>query len=539
MKFFSLFFLFFFATIFSIAVHAQQRFTSVWHSTPWDSGGIAPNSVVWSLYDNELDLDNDGKKEFLCVTSWSDSFYNAVYLYEHNGINNFEIVWYYSFFDYSTDYSSVTVSDMDGDGKREIVCFVDPLDTSYHSLYFFEWNGNDNGFPIVPTTTWNMNLPLTVDEASAIISGNFDTDEHNELAVMFQESFLSKKTRVIIFSLDALSSFETPAWNIELNDTTTFLYSGYALASTDLDRDGKKEIVASGWDSTFHIAMFENTGVANTYSRAANIWNITNYNDFSNGGFIEANFDNNATNELYITTAAGNIFVATNSGDISTITNDNFFSIGQIFDGKGIIGVTKGDADGNGKENLYIAGSYHENILDWEYNNGDVTSASSYIQTLAFLDDTTDDVTPNSDQGFLRPSKIIAGDVDNDGVGDLLFASVSFAFDKPILSCIEYSGQNSVSENISKQHFSLLQNYPNPFNPKTAINIQLAMAGIVSLKIFNIMGQELATLIHDETMQAGKHELQFDGSRFPSGEYFYRIYVDGRISETKKMLLLK
>jgi hypothetical protein len=428
---------------------------------------------------------------------------------------------------------------MDGDGKKEIVCFIDPIDSSFHSLYFFEWNGSDNGFPALPTTTWNLNLPQAAEEASAIISGNFDADEREEIAVLFQESFVFMKSRVMIFSLDTLSTLDAPVWNIEMNDSTTFIYAGYALAATDLDRDGKKEIVASGWDSTLHIAFYENTGEVNTYTRAANIWNITNYNDFSNGGFMEANFDNDATNELYVATAAGNIFVATNAGDVSAITNNNFHSLGQFFDGKGIIGIANGNADGNEKKNIYIAGSYHESIVDWEYSGGDVTHASSYVQTIAFLDDTTDDVTPNSDQGFLRPSKIVTGDFDNDGIGDLVFASVSFAFDKPILSFIEFSGQNSVLENYTPQHAALFQNYPNPFNPKTAIEFSVFTAGSVTIIIYNVLGKEIETLLKNETLQPGKYELQFDGSKLPSGEYYYRLIIDGEVSVTKKMVLLK
>ena len=111
------FFLFAIVVILSTQSHSQQRFYSVWHSTPWDSGGISPNSSVWSMYPHELDLDNDGKKEFLCASAWSDTFYNLVYLYENNGNNNYQLVWWYSFYGYSGDYSNVAVSDLDNDGN--------------------------------------------------------------------------------------------------------------------------------------------------------------------------------------------------------------------------------------------------------------------------------------------------------------------------------------------------------------------------------------------------------------------------------------
>ncbi len=486
-----------------------------------------------------MDLDNDGKKEFLCTSAWSDTFYNYVYLYENNGNNNYQLVWWYSFYGYSNDFSNVAVSDLDNDGKKEILCLVDPIDSTYHGFYAFEWNGTDNGFPTLPTATWNLNLPYAFDEGGAIIAGDFDYDNREEVAVLFQESYTYAKTRLMIFSLDSNSTFTNPVWNIELNDTTTFYYSGYALAATDLDNDGKKEIIASGWDSTFHFAIFENTGVPNSYARVANVKYPTTYADFSNGGFVEENFDSNNTNELYISTVAGNIFVVTNNGDVSAITSANVHLLTQQYaDGNGLIGITTGNADRNIFPNLYIAGSYHQNVLDFEYHGGDVTSLSSYVQTIDYQDDTTDEHTSGSDQGYLRPSKIAVGDFDNDGIGDMVIASSSLAFDKPILTVAEFAGTSSVRENFSPKEFRLEQNYPNPFNPKTAIGFSLLTVRNVTLKIFDINGKEIATLLNNKEMQAGNHSVQFDASGLSSGVYFYKLST-ATISQTRKLLLMK
>ena len=91
--------------------------------------------------------------------------------------------------------------------------------------------------------------------------------------------------------------------------------------------------------------------------------------------------------------------------------------------------------------------------------------------------------------------------------------------------------------------FALLQNYPNPFNPQTAIGFSLLDAGNVSLKVYDVLGQEVATLLDNELMEAGVHELQFDASRLSSGVYFYRLNVQGEngvsFVQTKKMVLMK
>jgi hypothetical protein len=85
--------------------------------------------------------------------------------------------------------------------------------------------------------------------------------------------------------------------------------------------------------------------------------------------------------------------------------------------------------------------------------------------------------------------------------------------------------------------YSLEQNYPNPFNPSTMINYEIKQSGLVTLKVFNVLGQAIATLT-DGKQEAGKHSIKFDASRFSSGIYFYQITA-GNFVATKKMMLLK
>jgi hypothetical protein len=89
-----------------------------------------------------------------------------------------------------------------------------------------------------------------------------------------------------------------------------------------------------------------------------------------------------------------------------------------------------------------------------------------------------------------------------------------------------------------KNKFSLAYNYPNPFNPLTTIHYTLFTSALVSLKVYNILGQEVATLLNNEAMGEGMHEVQFDASGLPSGVYFYRMQA-GEFSATKKLLLMK
>ena len=85
--------------------------------------------------------------------------------------------------------------------------------------------------------------------------------------------------------------------------------------------------------------------------------------------------------------------------------------------------------------------------------------------------------------------------------------------------------------------FSLNQNYPNPFNPSTKISWQSPVGSQQTLKIFNVLGNEIATLA-DEYKPAGKYEVEFNASTLPSGVYFYQLKA-GEYVSTKKMILLK
>jgi hypothetical protein len=85
--------------------------------------------------------------------------------------------------------------------------------------------------------------------------------------------------------------------------------------------------------------------------------------------------------------------------------------------------------------------------------------------------------------------------------------------------------------------FALTQNYPNPFNPMTNIGYTIPTQSFVTLKVYNVLGQEVATLVN-ELQKPAKYVATFDAKRFASGVYFYRLQA-GNFVDTKKFVLLK
>ena len=94
------------------------------------------------------------------------------------------------------------------------------------------------------------------------------------------------------------------------------------------------------------------------------------------------------------------------------------------------------------------------------------------------------------------------------------------------------------NNNTIPDKYKLFQNFPNPFNPKTNIGYEINTANIITIKVFDINGKEVKTLVNKK-QSAGKYNIEFDGSDLSSGVYFYSLLVENSVVETKRMLLIK
>ncbi len=238
----------------------------------------------------------------------------------------------------------------------------------------------------------------------------------------------------------------------------------------------------------------------------------------------------------------GSLFLVGGVNDVSEMSyaNFNFF---KNYTG-GLRGLNVGDVDNDGNLNFYLAGHYDEALYDWEFNGGDPLEIESYTERVVFMDDTTDNFTPGNDQGKLRIAKVFSGDIDNDGLGDIVFSSGSFAPDKPHLFMVEYEETLDIikTKNTTPGVITISQNFPNPFNPETTFNYTVHKTGKVLFSIYNVMG-DLVYTVDNRTLFPGSYNIVWNGVNnfnrpVSSGIYFYQL-KSGEEVKSGKMVYSK
>jgi hypothetical protein len=184
-------------------------------------------------------------------------------------------------------------------------------------------------------------------------------------------------------------------------------------------------------------------------------------------------------------------------------------------------------------------------VMDYE-NDGDkdIVTVNERLEQYGisvFLNDGQGNFTARENCYFPyadgKPWSIVASDFDLDGKTDIALTSSS---DSLYVLYNLGGGTVGIRDKEIKEvptSFSLEQNFPNPFNPTTTIQYSIPFSEKVSLKIFNLLGEEVKTLT-DEFQEAGKYSVQFNANNLTSGIYFYRLQA-GSFVQTKKMILIK
>ncbi len=187
--------------------------------------------------------------------------------------------------------------------------------------------------------------------------------------------------------------------------------------------------------------------------------------------------------------------------------------------------------------NTIMKDYYQPNLYHWD--SGAKASYLSYDTT-----DTASDWFLSYDDTTAMKAKLSY--IDSAGIGGMIFYEIGMSYDdttgaNPYLDVTQrylegVSAVKESSERIPRTPF-LSQNYPNPFNPTTRIDYSISKRGYVSLAVYNVLGQKIATLFSGVEVP-GDYTATFDGSRFASGVYFYRLQAGSSVL-TRKLVLVK
>jgi hypothetical protein len=169
-------------------------------------------------------------------------------------------------------------------------------------------------------------------------------------------------------------------------------------------------------------------------------------------------------------------------------------------------------------KNVYSLGYFGNYLFAATFDQGVYTSNNNFSTWRRINEGLTDTIT----NGLLIKDSYIFVGTANHGV-----------WRRPLS---EITSANNISIEIPST-CSLSQNFPNPFNPVTRIRYDLPRSGSVRLAVYDVMGREVEMLVNERQAE-GTYEATFDGSRFASGVYFYRLTAEG-FNETRKMLLIR
>ena len=346
-------------------------------------------------------------------------------------------------------------------------------------------------------------------------------------------------------------------------DKTVFADGNSSLGGSwgDFDNDGNLDLFVANFLDQNNI-LYHNSGAPDFTLTRITTGDIVNDGGRS-VGTAWGDYDNDGDLDLYVGNHTQNNFYYSNTGDgtFTKITSGDF-----VANGGNTFGVSAADFNRDGSLDIYVSNISNQNNYFYQNDANSnhwtiisclgMASNRSAIGTRVSVKATIDGISHwqtreiSAQSGYNSQNDFTA----HFGLADALMIDsiriewpsgvvdvhTSLAADEQI-TVVEGGGVTGLSdaENILPEAFSLHQNFPNPFNPETIIRYEIPVAANTELTIYNVIGQEVKTLVH-QIQAAGVYEVVWNGRNnldqpVPSGLYFYRIRT-GQFSAAKKML---
>ena len=359
------------------------------------------------------------------------------------------------------------------------------------------------------------------------------------------------------FTGSSIHHIASPYNNVFNGDFSILDSSGTVIAYTDLIFSGNINLGRAVLHmQNYEIILNNNRWISNGYIKNAKVKNgilsgLRLLGDIEINGTVELSFNvdaiaNIVVNDTLTTESNGGGTYIYNFTNLGNFENNGF--VGQIHDdlltlkiGGNIINKGVWTAYQNYQlfypnDNSHIISCLNYSTNNWLFNGSNISGSGAPAFSI-ISGGGVQTITPNQSYDISLQFNPIGGDT-----------TATLSIDCPeieSLNTINLIGHNynfvvNVEEekNIEQpSSFALFQNYPNPFNPSTKISWQSPVSSWQTLKVYDVLGDEVTILV-DEEKPAGKYEIEFNASILPSGIYFYQLKTESFV-QTKKMLLLK
>ena len=480
-----------------------------------------------SIYFEDIDGDNDRD------LFWGDLFNQSLYFIRNTGsAQNFN----YSVIDstypipnawFSGGFNIPRIHDIDNDGKKDLFIGVIIGSSPKNNFVYYRNTGTVNNPQFTKITD---NYIKAIDAGSSSFPCFADIDNDNDF-----DLFIGGDKPYVSFFRNS-GTAANPQFNLEI-DSLPMLYSNFNFSVTiaDLDNDSKKDMICGAFDGK--LRYYRNTGTIQNPVFTFTASQLDAFDVGQSSAPVLADPDNDGDKDLLVGNSDGRLYYYINNG------NPNVFNFSLVTGNYQSIFVgndsapSLGDIDNDGDPDLLIGNRL--GVIYYYRNDGSVSNpnfvfvSNNYAGINVFYTAAPAIVDINADSD----KDLFAGNIK----GGLYYYENWDVF-----------GIKQISSEVP-EGFKLYQNYPNPFNPVTKIKFNIPSlirrgAGVVVLKVYDILGREVTTLVNKK-LQPGTYEAEWpartggDASNYPSGVYFYQLTVNSEqkimFSETKRMVLVK